>query len=261
MKISDKKILVIEDEQNVRSALRDLLESSGFKVYLAEDGKEGIQLAGEIVPDLVLCDIGMPRSDGYNVLKSLQKDIRTKTIPFIFLTAKAGMDDLREGMNLGADDYIIKPYKAGQLLEAVKIRLSKASSNSTPVNHQKTGRSSTEAKRVHEKKERIFVSVNNSPMFLSINEIVWIEADGEYSNVFMKDGGKLFIRKLLKQWEKILPENMFLRIHRSLLINMDYINKMEKSYKNSCFVFLKNVEKPFIISQRYMKKIKSENRF
>ncbi len=119
------KILVIEDEGPVRSNLIELLEAEDFAALGAENGRVGVQLAGEQLPDLILCDIMMPELDGYGVLAQLREDPHTATIPLIFLTAKAEMADLRQGMTLGADDYLTKPFTRDDLLHAISTRLSK----------------------------------------------------------------------------------------------------------------------------------------
>ncbi|MGE5352647.1 MAG: response regulator transcription factor [Acidobacteriota bacterium] len=120
-----EKILVIEDHSPVRENLKQLLRKAGYEAVTAENGSKGVDLAMELKPDLILCDIMMPGMDGYDVLKELSCCKETSSIPFLFLTAKAEMADLRQGMELGADDYLVKPFKAGDLLKAVKIRLEK----------------------------------------------------------------------------------------------------------------------------------------
>lgn len=120
-----QKILVIDDEQPFREAVLELLEIEGFQAIGAENGQMGVRLAQEYLPDLVLCDIQMPDIDGYSVLRSLRQDSRTATLPFIFLTAKGDKSELRQGMELGADDYLTKPCTATQLLNAIASRLNK----------------------------------------------------------------------------------------------------------------------------------------
>jgi CheY-like chemotaxis protein/CRP-like cAMP-binding protein len=133
-----KKILVIEDNLEVRENTCEILELSGYEVFSAENGKLGVQKALSELPDLIICDVMMPVLDGFGALKILHKNPKTTSIPFIFLTAKAEKDDFRKGMNLGADDYITKPFTDVELLEAIEIRLEKhqhvtASSNSQNV--------------------------------------------------------------------------------------------------------------------------------
>ena len=120
-----KTILVIEDEQTIRESISDLLEIEGFSVMNAELGNKGIQMAQEYLPDLILCDVNLPDVDGYHVLSTLRQNPIAETIPFIFLTAKGTKSDLRHGMNLGADDYLVKPCTADELLEAIASRFAR----------------------------------------------------------------------------------------------------------------------------------------
>ncbi len=121
-----KKILVIEDTPEIRENLAEILELDGYQVFEAENGKVGVQLAQQEMPDLIICDVMMPELDGFGVLKILDKKPETATIPFIFLTAKADKADIRKGMNLGADDYITKPFDDVELMEAIEMRLKKS---------------------------------------------------------------------------------------------------------------------------------------
>jgi CRP-like cAMP-binding protein len=121
-----KKILVIEDNLEVRENLEEILELSGYDVVAAEDGKVGVQKALASTPDLILCDVMMPQLDGFGVLNILSKRPQTANIPFVFLTAKAEKSDLRRGMNLGADDYITKPFYKDELLSVIETRLRKS---------------------------------------------------------------------------------------------------------------------------------------
>lgn len=118
-----KKILIIEDNDIIRENTAEILELADYTVITAENGKKGVELAKSILPDLILCDIMMPDLDGYGVLRILTKNSETSGIPFIFLSAKSEKSDLRKGMNLGADDYITKPFDETDLIEAVEIRI------------------------------------------------------------------------------------------------------------------------------------------
>ncbi|MGL5033940.1 MAG: putative bifunctional diguanylate cyclase/phosphodiesterase [Microcystaceae cyanobacterium] len=118
-------ILVIEDAFSIRELIREFLQLEGFEVEAASNGLEGVAIAQEARPDLIICDVMMPSLDGYGVLKALQQRPETSVIPFIFLTAQGTRQDIRHGMNLGADDYLIKPFSNDELLEAIAIRLKK----------------------------------------------------------------------------------------------------------------------------------------
>ncbi|MBW4469028.1 MAG: response regulator [Stenomitos rutilans HA7619-LM2] len=120
-----KKILVVEDETSIRESLLELLAVEGFSVLSAENGHLGVQLAQQHIPDLILCDVTMPRLDGYQVLTRLRQHVDTSAIPFIFLTARGTQEDFRQGMDLGADDFLAKPCTADELLTAIASRFSK----------------------------------------------------------------------------------------------------------------------------------------
>jgi signal transduction histidine kinase len=120
-----KRILVIEDERAVRLNILKMLRSEGFEVLDAENGAIGVELAQSHLPDLVICDILMPELDGYGVLTTLRQNSTTASVPFIFLTARVDRSDLRLGMNLGADDYLTKPFTRAELLGAITSRLKK----------------------------------------------------------------------------------------------------------------------------------------
>lgn len=120
-----KNILVIEDDPFIRSNILEVLELSGYKVFGSTNGEDGLSMASEISPDLIICDIMMPRMDGFEVKKQLDINPRTKSIPFIFLTANADMKELRHGMAVGADDYITKPFLISDLLQSIQLRFEK----------------------------------------------------------------------------------------------------------------------------------------
>jgi CheY-like chemotaxis protein len=120
-----KRILLIEDNDDIRSNTAEILELSNYKVIVAENGKIGIEKAIEHKPDLIICDIMMPVLDGYGVLHAVHKNESIRNTPFIFLTAKTERGDFRKGMELGADDYISKPFDGTELLNAVDSRLKK----------------------------------------------------------------------------------------------------------------------------------------
>ena len=125
----NKIILVVEDEDNLRNSLCELLKFNQSEVWLAENGKVAISvLEANGVPDLIISDIVMPEMDGITLCKTLQADERFKFIPFIFLTAKAELDEIRTGMVMGADDYITKPVKYADLIKAIDLRLAKRKS-------------------------------------------------------------------------------------------------------------------------------------
>lgn len=120
------KIVLIEDNKAVRENIEEILELAGYEVHSAPNGKKGVDIVLNETPQLIICDIMMPELDGYGVLHMLSKNPKTNSIPFIFLTAKADRTDFRKGMEMGADDYITKPFDDIELLNAVEARIKKA---------------------------------------------------------------------------------------------------------------------------------------
>ncbi|MBW4576945.1 MAG: response regulator [Aphanothece sp. CMT-3BRIN-NPC111] len=160
-----KNILVIEDELSVQEIILDILDAEDFSAIGAENGRRGIELAKEHIPDLIICDIMMPEMDGYEVLTHLRQDPLTATIPFIFLTAKADKADVRQGMNLGADDYLTKPFARSELIGAIASRLEKHAAIAQPY--------ITQLKQAEEKIDYLqnqiqLIQINNSPVWRKV---------------------------------------------------------------------------------------------
>lgn len=165
------KILVIEDEEPIRENIIETLELDGFQVFGAPNGRDGVALALAEKPDLIICDIMMQHLDGYGVLEEVRKHEDTASIPFIFITAKADRQSMRQGMELGADDYITKPFTTAELLSAVHMRMRR---------HQAI---STESMRALEQLQRQLVQVVAHELrtpLTSINmavELLWRDHD------------------------------------------------------------------------------------
>lgn len=132
-------ILLIEDNDDMRENIAEILELANYEVHTAPNGKEGVKSAKAIIPDLIISDIMMPVMDGYEVLYLLGKDNKTKKIPFIFLTAKAEQTDFRKGMNLGADDYLVKPFQEMELLNVVETRIKRSETLQQDFSKDKNG--------------------------------------------------------------------------------------------------------------------------
>jgi PAS domain S-box-containing protein len=120
-----KKILIIEDDTVLRENIAEFIQGENFEVFIAKDGLEGVQQTLQHLPDLILCDIAMPNMNGYDFYKTIQQIKTTATIPLVFLSAKTENEDIRAGMQLGADDYVVKPFDFFELLKVIKTRLAK----------------------------------------------------------------------------------------------------------------------------------------
>ncbi len=220
------KILVIEDDPLLAENICQLLDAEGYLVEYAENGKIGVEKARTTNPDLIISDIMMPEMDGYEVLAELMKDKNTATIPFIFLTAKTDLENLRKGMSLGAEDYIFKPFKIDELLDAVKIRLKKKELSEH---------------KLDEAKHQIFSKMHHdlrTPMvpILGLSDLISEEEDiNEIKNMVkvIKQSG----RKLFDRIEKFLIYNDLTlkcgqngkNVSRESLISNQFIERITNS--------------------------------
>lgn len=201
-------ILIIEDNLEMCENISGILQLGNYEVIAAHDGKSGIELAHNHKPDMILCDIMMPELDGYGVLHILSKHPDTSDIPFIFLTAKAEKSDFRKGMNMGADDYIVKPFDGLELLKAVEIRIRKHKQlksilGNAPQNIEDffttlrqmndfQGLSVERPRRFYKKKDYIF-SEGQHPMLL------YYIIKGEIKTSRLSNDGKEFITGLFRE--------------------------------------------------------------
>ena len=201
------KIVLIEDNNEMRENIKEILELSDYAVMVAENGKKGIELIKNELPDLILCDIMMPELDGYDVLHMVSKNIKTASIPFIFLTAKTEKEDFRKGMNMGADDYITKPFDDTELLNSIEKRLNriKQFSDETELTSKGLNTFINSAKGIeklekmsHEKRTKKFNKKDtvyfegDSPNFL------YFLTSGKIKTFKMNKDGKEFVTNLYK---------------------------------------------------------------
>ena len=191
-----KKILLIEDNDDIRNNSAEILELSNYEVIVAENGKIGVEKAIEHQPDLIICDIMMPVLDGYGVIHAIQKNDHIKNTPFIFLTAKTERSDFRKGMELGADDYITKPFTGTELLNAVDSRLKKVESKQVLQNAEDNHDTDalqklTESNNINKyKKKQVIYTEGNSP-----NRLYYI-LKGKVKTFKTNDSGKELVTEL-----------------------------------------------------------------
>ena len=247
------KILVIEDDKSLCDKIAFLLRKNAYEYTTANTGKDGIAKIKTEDPDLIICDIMLPDIDGYKILHDLKKEEETTNIPFIFLTAKAEMSDLRRGMNLGADDYLPKPFKIDDLLQSIKLRLK----NREQLQAISAFTISQEVmQREFQPDDLIFFDSGEVLKSMLIKDIICILAEGNYTNIFSLDKKKYLVRKLLKDWVVVLPKNNFLRIHRSALINLNHISGIEKWHNSTFRVHLLNFDRSIAVSRQFSAELK-----
>ena len=207
-----KHILVIEDQDTVRDNIVELLELSNYQVSSAPNGKEGVKKALSNPPNLILCDIMMPEMDGYEVLYLITKNPATSSLPFIFLTAKAEKSDFRKGMNMGADDYITKPFEEMELLGAIERRLQKYGELSKISNVDELVNHATKYQNIEElEKER-------KTQFFKKKEMIYREGDfgnfvykikhGKIKTYHINEDGKEFIHDIRKEGDFLGEQSM-----------------------------------------------------
>lgn len=182
-----KTILLIEDNLEMRENTAEIIELASYKVITAENGKVGVELAKEHLPDLIICDIMMPEMDGYGVLYILSKDPKTCSIPFVFLTAKAEKSEVRKGMNLGADDYVTKPFEEMELLSVIESRIERSQLFKSGFDQNLSGISNfiDEAKGLQELSK---LSENRKVRKYKKKEVVFHEGDYAVAIFFINSG-------------------------------------------------------------------------
>lgn len=204
-------LLIVEDDKNIRDTLKDLLELSGYRVSTANNGQEGFDAIISNPPDLVLCDVNMPKIDGFELLSVINQRLKDKVIPpFIFLTAKVEKQNIRYGMSLGADDYILKPFDNNELMKVIRLRLDKRKKLIKPK--IKTF-------------DKLALPCSDGLELVSFDNIVKCQADRAYCTFSLIDGRTLLISKPMKEFEKILTSRHFFKTHKSTIINIKCIKK------------------------------------
>jgi DNA-binding LytR/AlgR family response regulator len=243
------KLLIIEDEDDIRENIKEIFEYAGYEVFDSPDGISGIKSAQINKPDLILCDIAMPELDGFEVKRALSEKKQTSSIPFIFLTARADIKSIREGLELGADDYIVKPIRAKELVNAVNKRMDR-------ISELKEVRSDvTQVKRVT-LEDKIPLNTGKGLLFVPVKNIVAVTVKEDYTMVFTCENKKIVIKRTIKSWESILPEKIFIRAHRSIIINLNYIEKLEHWFNGTLIGKLRNYPESIKFSKRYSQKVK-----
>lgn len=203
-----KKVLLIEDDIIIREGTVELLELTGdYEIISAPNGKIGIQKALEELPDIIVCDVMMPEVDGYGVFEALSKRTETKFTPFIFLSAKTERKDVRKGMNLGADDYITKPFTEEELITTIESRLAKSSilRELKDIELSEAKKEKEELKTLNDLK--IFFDDNGKTFSYNIDEKIY-EEGGNSNYVFLIAKGAVKCYKLNEQG-KVLTTSIY----------------------------------------------------
>jgi two-component system, LytTR family, response regulator len=234
------KAVIIDDEELARSDLKAILSKHPSVELLGEADSiaSAVELIEQTHPNLIFLDIQFPGESGFDLLEHI--DTKAK---IVFVTAFD--EHAIHAFEVNALDYLLKPVNPGRL----DLTLERLGEVNEP--HENGVR------RIN-LDESLFLEINNKYNFLKINNIIKITASGNYSEIITSTGLKGLTVKSMKEWENRLPENTFIRIHRSTIINIDYVEKVEPWFNNSYCVYLKGFEKPDVISRRYIAIIKDK---
>jgi two-component system, LytTR family, response regulator len=230
--------LIVDDERLARKDLAALLENFGqiHVIGEAECVADAMRVLQKNKPDMIFLDIQMPGESGFDLIDRLDSDIKV-----IFVTA---FDEYAiRAFEVNALDYLLKPVNPERLART----LDRLDQDESPPLQQK---------RKLNYSDRLFLALDNHLKFLKINTVITINSAGDYSEVFTINGEKGLTQKSLREWEDRLPETHFCRIHRSAIINMEYIDHLEEWFNYSFRVYLKGLEEPLIISRRYAARLK-----
>lgn len=232
------RALLVDDERLARKELRSMLsEHSTIEVVgEAENVEQAIKLIAAQQPQVIFLDIQMPGESGFALLEKIEANFKV-----IFVTAFDAY--AIRAFEVNALDYLLKPINPDRLAHAIE----RLSATEIPP---------SQLARKLDYEDRLFIEVDEHSRFLKINTIICISAAGDYSEIITSDGQKTLVMKPLKEWEERLPEKYFTRIHRSTIINLEYIERIVGWFNRSYQVHLRHIEEPLMMSRRYAVKLK-----
>jgi len=232
--------LVVDDERLARIELISMLSEFVCikSVHEADDVKSALKMIETVKPNLIFLDIQMPGETGFDLINQIEYSGK-----LIFVTA---YDQYAiRAFEVNAIDYLLKPVSTERLQKSInKLEIE----NIKPVE--------TDYNLKYE--DRLFLTLGSQMFFVKISSIVTIESEGDYTMVYTKEGQKGLVSKSMKEWELRLPNNYFCRIHRATIVNLEFVENIEKWFNYSYRLHLKGKEEPYIISRRYAKQIKEK---
>lgn len=235
------KAIVIDDERLARNDMISMLKEYPDILVTGEasDVPSALKAIEQHNPDLIFLDINMPGQSGFDLLNSAETDAKV-----IFVTA---FDEYAlRAFEVNALDYLMKPVNPKRLKAAIE----KLESPEENVD--------TAQMRMLKYDDNLFLQVNAGMRFIKVFKIVCINSSGDYSEIITDDGHKGLTLKSMKEWESRLPENYFCRVHRSTIINLEFVTKIEKWFNNSYRLHLRGLDDPMVMSRRYATKLKEK---
>lgn len=233
------RTIIVDDERLARIQLRDLLSQfETIKVIAEADSvPSGVKIVNDLQPELIFLDIQMPGESGFDLLQQIN------FLPKIVFVTAFDQYAIR-AFEVNALDYLLKPINPQRLAQAIArlgTELQESAETIKPLEYD----------------DHLFIAVGNQADFIKVSSIVCIRADGVYSEVLTNDGRKLVLHKSLKQWLKQLPAKHFVQIHRSTVINLEDVNRVEQWFNYSYRVYLRNIKEPLVMSRRFVAQLKN----
>jgi two-component system, LytTR family, response regulator len=245
-------ILIIEPDKKLLASIKKLLTNNDYHVVCASSPELGLKLLNKKEVDLILCDTELPNISGCDFLRKIAQNPAAESIPFIFLASSLGKSEIQLATCLGADGFVIKPISRQNLVYAIekKIKKYRLTITKSLEKHLEPNHGNANQKMLS---ERVYIlrMVNDQPTFIKISDLKCIVANGSYLTAHLLDGRTYKKRRSLSELEKKLPQGIFLRIHRSTIINIEHVERIEKWFNNTFRVYIKGMETPFEMSRRY----------
>ena len=244
-----KKIILIQSNHDHDSDFQEVLENAGYVTYIIAGEFDGLKIAERYPADAIVCELDDFEKE-LKLIKELNQNAVTEYIPLLLITSTGQLPHIRAAMELGADDVLIKPINTNSLIRSLNTRLRKVDILREKLTDNIISTESAFSEK-QKRTDHILVKIGKKLKIVEFSSIVCITALKEYSKLITEDGSKIVVRKSIRNWVETLPGKYFLRIHRATIINMTFLDKIEKSGNRGYCVYLKNITVAFPMSQRY----------
>ncbi|HEU4409126.1 MAG TPA: response regulator [Polyangiaceae bacterium] len=242
--------LIVDDERLARRELRTLLAAHDAIEVVGEASsvREAVRRVEALAPDVVFLDVQMPRQSGFELLDQVENSFRV-----VFVTAYDAY--ALRAFEVNALDYLLKPVRPDRLARTLDRLLAPAEAE-PPESPRPGAAAPDDGSRRLEPDDHLFVSFDRRARFVRVRSIVCVCGAGDYSEVVLDDGQRALVSRTLRQWEERLPARAFVRIHRATIVNLDFVERVEKSDDEAYAVYLRGVEAPVTMSRRQAARVK-----
>lgn len=249
-------VLIIKKNTQFKSRLIEYLSERGYGLLTASDGKEGLQKAIETKPDVIVAGAVIPGFQTFDFVEKIRKNSELSTTPIICLLKSFDKNEYRRAMEAGADDALIMPFEVETLCKAITVRYRRILEISD--RHYELNKPDNILNKEFEKENKpwIFIDTKENRKFVKIQDIKFITAEGIKTCLHLNKDEDVLIRKSVREWEQRLGEKSFVRVNRSTILNLNFIENISKWSSRTFLVRIYDTDEPLIISQRYSKKLK-----